>query len=521
REAGIPVHSAEADRMRQTATAIAGQTRELNRQIDAWDKVRSAGEGAIDSIVDKLASGDIGSALESVASDFQGMLLEMAVKNPLKNAIFGADNGTLADVGGLGGIWDRLTGATDTRTPEISSKSMDVGAMTVTAASVTILGGLIGGGAANVNGSGLRVPGVSTGPITANLPGSEAVQDQAWQFFASKGLKPHQIAGIMGNVTAESGFNPAAIGDGGTSFGLFQHHAGRGQGLLDALGGQGKLGNVSGQLDYVWKELQTSEKGVLQKLMASNDVREATGAFASFERPQGWSAANPEGAMHFDKRLDAAQKSVEKFGTSANAATENLGTLGSGFDAFGNALLSGLQGGGGINGILGSLAGSLAGAIGIPGFSAGAATTVPAKGYDIGGATGGSDPNKIAGFVHEKEYVFDAKSTARIGVSNLEAIRKGVMGGYRKGGYASSGQTFPNNVGDQRSNDSGGFGKMAIVVNDYSGQNVEAEVQPDGRGGRQMLMSIGQQGAAAMAQPGNPMNKQLARLGAKKGPTQR
>ena len=38
---------------------------------------------------------------------------ELAITNPLKNAILGKDLGTMADVGGLKGIWARLTGRGD------------------------------------------------------------------------------------------------------------------------------------------------------------------------------------------------------------------------------------------------------------------------------------------------------------------------------------------------------------------------------------------------------------------------
>lgn len=47
--------------------------------------------------------------------------------------------------------------------------------------------------------------------------------------------------------------------------------------------------------------------------------------------------------------------------------------------------------------------------------------------FASGGFTGRMPVNKIAGFVHGREYVFDAEATKRIGVGNLEAIRKGFV----------------------------------------------------------------------------------------------
>lgn len=58
-------------------------------------------------------------------------------------------------------------------------------------------------------------------------------------------------------------------------------------------------------------------------------------------------------------------------------------------------------------------------------------------GYAGGGYTGDHDVSAAVGIVHGKEYVFDAASTARIGVPTLEAMRKGVKG-YADGGFVGS-----------------------------------------------------------------------------------
>lgn len=219
-----------------------------------------------------------------------------------------------------------MTGRGDGSEIALPDPITDVGTMDVQAANVVIGGpgamSLLASmpGAANSAGA----PGSFSG-----LPGSGDVQSQMWSFFAARGLKPHQIAGIMGNAAAESGFDPRAVGDNGTSFGLFQHHAGRGRGLLDAVGGKAGLGNIQAQMEYVWKELMTTESAAMRKLMAATDVRGATEAWVGFERPAGYSAANPAGSMHFDKRLAGAEAALAKFGTAAQTATGDLGTLGS------------------------------------------------------------------------------------------------------------------------------------------------------------------------------------------------
>ncbi|NYR09614.1 phage tail tape measure protein [Psychrobacter sp. BI730] len=47
------------------------------------------------------------------------------------------------------------------------------------------------------------------------------------------------------------------------------------------------------------------------------------------------------------------------------------------------------------------------------------------KGFKTGGYTGNMGVNQVAGAVHGQEYVFDAASTKRIGVDNLNAMRSG------------------------------------------------------------------------------------------------
>lgn len=55
-------------------------------------------------------------------------------------------------------------------------------------------------------------------------------------------------------------------------------------------------------------------------------------------------------------------------------------------------------------------------------------------GFDEGGYTGSGGRLEPAGIVHKGEYVFDAASTSRIGVANLDRMR-----GYADGGYVTAG----------------------------------------------------------------------------------
>jgi hypothetical protein len=82
---------------------------------------------------------------------------------------------------------------------------------------------------------------------------SPANQQQMSSYLASKGLSRQHIGGIMANIKHESSFNPAAIGDGGTSGGLFQHHGSRFQAMVRAAGPNWKT-NWKGQIDFALSE---------------------------------------------------------------------------------------------------------------------------------------------------------------------------------------------------------------------------------------------------------------------------
>lgn len=382
RRLGLEGQAAEEARQRElTNVELARQVR---AQSDAWAQFQQAGELAIDGVLDKLRGGDFKGALAEMLGELEKGLFDLSIRNPLKNLILGTDLGTMADLGGWSGIWDRITGkAKIDEQAAVNAAVTPVQSMMVQAANVTLAGNLSGFAGLGLSAANSNMP-IGMG----SLGGRTDVQAQVWQFFAAKGLKPHQIAGIMGNASVESGFNPRAVGDGGTSYGLFQHHAGRGQGLLGAVGGMGGLGDVQAQLQYVWQELMTTEVAAMRRLISSTDVRGATEAWASYERPAGYSAANPAGSMHFEKRLadaqaalttftSAAQQAVEPvgaMGTGAQAATGALGEMGAGMGSFGMALqqilAGGLQGGG--DGALGGLLSwGLSLLEGLPGFASG------------------------------------------------------------------------------------------------------------------------------------------------------
>lgn len=128
-------------------------------------------------------------------------------------------------------------------------------------------------------------------------------------YFKGKGLTDVQVAGILGNWGEESGLNPNANNPndvGKRSFGLAQWRAERLERLFNYSGT--RTPSLKQQLDFTWHELTGSEYGTLSKLKRASTVEQATSAFIGYERPEGYTAANPQGAKSYNSRLKKAQK---------------------------------------------------------------------------------------------------------------------------------------------------------------------------------------------------------------------
>lgn len=104
------------------------------------------------------------------------------------------------------------------------------------------------------------------------------------------------------------------------------------------------------------------------------------------------------------------------------------------------------------------------------------------KGFKQGGYTGNMGASQVAGVVHGQEYVFDAQSTKRIGVDNLNAMRSG------------------KSVG----------GDVSITVNNMSSAKVETQKDDNGN----IVMTIRDEIKRSWTNTGNPNSfesKQLNR----------
>lgn len=112
---------------------------------------------------------------------------------------------------------------------------------------------------------------------------------QIVNFFMNKGLTKNQAKGIYGNIMQESGGKHNIVSrDGHNSYGLAQWTGTRKARLFSKYGTNP---TVNQQLEYLWDELNSTEKSALNALRNTSTVADATKAFMQkFERPANWAA---------------------------------------------------------------------------------------------------------------------------------------------------------------------------------------------------------------------------------------
>jgi hypothetical protein len=110
---------------------------------------------------------------------------------------------------------------------------------------------------------------------------------QLLQYFEQQGWTKQQAAGIVSNLTIESGLRPDAVGDHGAAFGLAQWHSDRQADFRAAFGKDIRGASVLDQAKFVQFELtQGKEVAAGKRLREANSAYEA-GAIVSdrYERP--------------------------------------------------------------------------------------------------------------------------------------------------------------------------------------------------------------------------------------------
>ncbi len=117
------------------------------------------------------------------------------------------------------------------------------------------------------------------------------------------GLPPAAAAGVLSNMWSESRFDPGALGDGGTSYGLCQWHDGRWDALREFCDASGlDWESAEGQLHFLKSELEsgTSGQALLARLRACPDT------------PEGAAEAAEDFCICFERPADAGLKAAQR-----------------------------------------------------------------------------------------------------------------------------------------------------------------------------------------------------------------
>jgi hypothetical protein len=131
----------------------------------------------------------------------------------------------------------------------------------------------------------------------------------ALQWMQKHGYTLPQAAAMVGHAAQESGVTTDATGDNGTAKGIFQWRGDRLAGLHSFASASGLDPNhIDTQLGYMDHELNTTERKAGDALRAATTVADATRAGMAYERPQGYTAANPEAGHGWSNRLGEAQR---------------------------------------------------------------------------------------------------------------------------------------------------------------------------------------------------------------------
>ncbi|MCB9648494.1 MAG: hypothetical protein H6730_18125 [Deltaproteobacteria bacterium] len=168
-------------------------------------------------------------------------------------------------------------------------------------------GGRAPAGASGPGRSGGTSAAAPTGPATdtSSLRGNTNAE-RAFNYFVDKGLSPAQAAGIVGNLQAESGVKPGQHQIGGPAFGIAQWEGPRREALEQFARAQGKpVDDLGVQLDFIWHECQTTERGAFEALKQTRTPAEAAQVWCSR-----WERA---GIPHMENRIAYANEALGTF----------------------------------------------------------------------------------------------------------------------------------------------------------------------------------------------------------------
>lgn len=484
RQRGIALGSAEAAQIRANAAAEADYGTVLERQRDAYQTLSDFGSSALDQITQSIAENGLswetlGDTVNAVVADMIQTFAKLAVLNPLKNAVFGTNEGTLADTGGIiGRLTGNKTAANDNGTAANDNATVTTAATAAATAATRTLAGAT---------SGARPIDVARSYMGATESGNTAQLQALFAEGAGIDLNPEQQAWCAAYASAAIG---VANGGAGPSFTRAADFASYGTATDNP-----QVGDLVVMKNHVgFYEGQTSDgrvrvTGGNQSDSVSTMSVDPSAVIAYRQIPQSGATA----AQAIDRlagsasdaatatdgmttRLQDSGQSVDRSAARVSDAGQNLAasteqtaaqtqtagnTLVDGLTQVGSSLVSGL--GGILDQILSVATGGASGGFSVSsllsiGFSAvssvgkglsslGSSAFPAAAGaaqydaasrlggyYSGGGYTGPGGKYEPAGTVHRGEVVWSQDDVARAGgVSVVESMRRGLRG-YADGG---------------------------------------------------------------------------------------
>lgn len=121
------------------------------------------------------------------------------------------------------------------------------------------------------------------------------------------GLNIAAACGVLANIQAESNFNPNALGDNGTSYGICQWHNTRWDNLKNYCNSRGyDWKTLDGQLRYLQYELENSYKSTNSTLRSAPNTKQG-----AYDTAYYW-------CYYFEVPANRAEKSVQRGNTAAN-----------------------------------------------------------------------------------------------------------------------------------------------------------------------------------------------------------
>lgn len=168
-----------------------------------------------------------------------------------------------------------------------------------------------------------------TGPST-RITKAEAKKNAVYIMndLIKRGLQPHQAAGIVGNLMAESGLNPSSNApdtNGLHAGGLASWNGPLWERLHKFAAQQGKnWNNIDLQLDYLWSLLNDNSpqmKDVRERLARAKTPYDASDAWAYYEKYAGYNY-NPNTARQAGWSMARIQQEHDKRGANANGVMD-------------------------------------------------------------------------------------------------------------------------------------------------------------------------------------------------------